>query len=62
MAMDRTLPLNTTIHNQKKFNGCEKLTESFLCEEIHDNLRVLALVHPFSDEFRAVFEKVSNIY
>lgn len=58
--MNRTAILpNTTMPNPKKAIECEKLTESSLCDEIHDNFRVLASVCPLSDEFRAVFEKVA---
>lgn len=49
------------IHSNKKPNESLKLTESYLCDEIHDNLRTLALIHPLSDEFKNVFEKVSDL-
>lgn len=49
------------IHSNKKSNESLKLTESFLCDEIHDNLRTLALIHPMTDEFKSVFEKVSDL-
>ncbi|XP_055319309.1 augmin complex subunit dgt6-like [Sitodiplosis mosellana] len=56
--MDRTINSHSgMIHGNKKSNESPKLTESFLCDEIHDNLRTLALIHPFSDEFKDVFEK-----
>lgn len=61
--MDRTINLqNSMIHSSKKSNETLKFTESFLCDEIHDNLRTLALIHPFSDEFKEFFEKVSDLY
>lgn len=57
--MNRTAILpNTTMQTQKKTGDCEKLSENFLCDEIHSNFRVLAMVCPLSDEFRTVFEKV----
>lgn len=60
--MDKTAIFhNTTIQNVKKSNDSEKFTEAFLCDEIHDNLRTLALLHPFSDEFNDIFEKVSDL-
>lgn len=59
--MNRTAILpNTTMHSQKKTVDCEKLSENLLCDEIHNNFRVLAMVYPFSDEFRTVFEKVEK--
>lgn len=59
--MDKTAIFhNTTVQSVKKTTDSEKFTETFLCDEIHDNLRTLALLHPFSDEFKEVFEKVSD--
>lgn len=61
--MDKTATWHTsTFHVNKKSNESEKFTESFLCDEIHDNLRTLALIYPFSDELKDVFEKVSEPY
>lgn len=57
--MNRTAILpNITMHAQKKSVECEKLSENYLCDEIHNNFRVLAMVYPLSDEFRTVFEEV----
>lgn len=59
--MDRTHILNNgVIHANKKLNGLQKCSETFLCDEIHDNLRALALVIPLSDEFKEIFERVSK--
>lgn len=55
--MDRSM-----IHTVKNTKDLQKFTESFLCDEIHYNLRTLALIYPFSDEFKEIFEKVSNLY
>lgn len=61
--MDRTTIMpSTMIHNNKKSNEPQKLTESFLCDEIHDNFRTLALIYPFSDDFKESFEKVSDLF
>lgn len=48
------------MQTQKKTVECDKLSENFLCDEIHSNFRVLASVHPFGDDFRTVFEKVAK--
>lgn len=53
---------NTVLEGVKNTNDPEKLTEEFLSDEIHDNLRTLALLHPFSNEFNTTFEKVSNLF
>lgn len=59
--MDKTTILhNTTIQTVKKSNDSEHFTETLLCDEIHENLRALALLNPFSDEFKEIFEKVSD--
>lgn len=43
-------------------NNSDKLTECTLSDEIHDNLRVLAFMYPFSEELEKVFERVSQCY
>ncbi|XP_031630154.1 augmin complex subunit dgt6-like [Contarinia nasturtii] len=56
--MDRTTIMQGSMnHSIKKSNESQKFTESFLCDEIHDNFRTLALIYPFSDDFRDTFEK-----
>lgn len=61
--MDRTINLQSgMIHSNKKSNETQKFTESFICDEIHDNLRALALIHPFSDDFKEIFEKVIDLF
>lgn len=60
--MDRTNILHGSMnHLNKKCTESSKLTESFLCDEIYDNLRTLALIHPFSEEFKEIFEKVHDL-
>ena len=48
----------TTIFNQTA-RKCD-LTESALCDDIHDNMRALAFMYPQSEELKAVFERVSS--
>lgn len=61
--MDRsTMQHNITTQGIKKANESEKITESVLSDEIHDNLRSLSLIQPFSDELREVFEKVIDLH
>lgn len=56
--MDKTFCPNGTFAVPRRPADAEKFTESFLCDEIHDNLRTLRLAMPFSDEFTQMFEKV----
>lgn len=51
--MDKTIlnGINRKIDN-------DNYTESFLCDEIHDNMKMLAFFHPFSDDLKNCFTKV----
>lgn len=60
--MDRTTFLsNVTIVGGKKNVETDKYTENFLCEEIHNNLFALSFMHPFTDELKIQFERVSVV-
>lgn len=61
--MDRTtIAQNITILGNKRATDTEKFSESFLCDEIHSNLRSLSFIHPFTDDFKHLFEKVSRYH
>lgn len=60
--MDRTIFLsNVTIVGGRKNAETDKFTEHFLCEQIHNNLHALSFMHPFTDEFKILFERVSVV-
>lgn len=52
--MDKTLNLNATTYRGDTHKST--ITESDLCDGIHDNLRTLTLFYPFSDEMKEIFE------
>lgn len=58
--MDRTIMQNITIFGAaKRAADTDKFSDSFLCDEIYNNLRALSFIHPFTDEFKDLFERVS---
>lgn len=61
--MDKTTVFDTTLcpNNRKPAADSKRYTESFLCDEIHANLRAMSYLVPFHSDLEVVFAHVSEI-
>lgn len=56
--MDKTTMFNATmVHRKHETDSAKpKQSDSSLCDDIHDNMRMLAFFYPFSDGLKENFE------